>query len=229
MAESIADSLLNGGKYEPVVDRVREGAMKIYVDYDDCICETARAFTGIADKLFGKKVPYEMVKHFNLQESFELTDEEYEVLMVEGHLPEVLLSYEETPGASEVLNEWIDQGHEVSIITGRPISVYETSRIWLDEHGLSRLKMFCLNKYGRDTFIKNSEFNMEMDEYYKLKFDFAIEDSPMAFKFFDHLPDLNVMVFDRPWNQECDFPNSNYQRCFDWEQIRKRVGDSLKA
>ena len=51
-------------------------AMKIYVDYDDCICETARAFTGIADKLFGKKVPYEMVRHFNLQESFELTDEE---------------------------------------------------------------------------------------------------------------------------------------------------------
>lgn len=201
--------------------------MKIYVDYDDCICETARAFTEIADKLFGKKVPYEMVKHFNLQESFELTDEEYEVLMVEGHLPEVLLSYEETPGASEVLNEWIDQGHEVSIITGRPISVYETSRIWLDEHGLSRLKMFCLNKYGRDTFIKNSEFNMEMDEYYKLKFDFAIEDSPMAFKFFDHLPDLNVMVFNRPWNQECDFPNTNYLRCYDWEQIRKRVEETV--
>jgi hypothetical protein len=152
-----------------------------------------------------------------------LTDDEYDLLMEEGHRPEVLLSYEETPGASKVLNDWIDQGYEVTIITGRPISTYDISRIWLDEHGLSRLKMLCLNKYGRDMFIKNSSFNLEMDDYYKMNFDFAIEDSPMAFKFFDHLPKLNVMVFNRPWNQECVFPNSNYFRCDGWEQIQERV------
>ena len=197
--------------------------MKIYVDYDDCICETALAFTGIAERLFGKKVPYENVRFFNLQDSFELTDEEYELLIAEGHRPEMLLSYEETPGASQVLNEWIDYGHEVSIITGRPLSSYEPSRIWLDEHGLSRIKMFCLNKYGRNSFIKNSDFNLELDEYFKMKFDFAIEDSPMAFKFFDHLPELKVMVYSRPWNQEGVFPNSNYLRCYDWEQIREQV------
>ena len=64
--------------------------MKIYVDYDDCLCETARAFTGIAARLFGKNVPYEKVHFFNLQETFRLTDEEYRELMKEGHLPEVL-------------------------------------------------------------------------------------------------------------------------------------------
>ena len=35
--------------------------MNIYVDYDDCLCETARAFTVIAERLFGKTVPYETV------------------------------------------------------------------------------------------------------------------------------------------------------------------------
>ena len=40
--------------------------MNIYVDYDDCLCETARAFTVIAERLFGKKVPYEEVRFFNL-------------------------------------------------------------------------------------------------------------------------------------------------------------------
>ena len=68
--------------------------MKIYVDYDDCLCETARAFTGLAERLFGKRVPYEEVRFFNLQESFGLTDEEYELLMTEGHREEVILSYE---------------------------------------------------------------------------------------------------------------------------------------
>lgn len=197
--------------------------MKIYVDFDDCLCETARGFVDIAARLFGKNVPYEDVKFFNLQQSFDLTDDEYEKLMLEGHRPEILLGYEETPGASAVINELLDKGHEVMIITGRPASAYDPSRQWLDEHGLERVKLYCLNKYGRDSFIKNSEFNMELEDYYKIKFDYAIEDSPMAFKFFDHLPDLKVMVFDRPWNHEHELPGDNFTRCTSWDMIRNRV------
>ena len=197
--------------------------MKIYIDYDDCLCETARAFTGIAERLFGKKVPYEEVQFFNLQDSFKLTDDEYKQLMIEGHLPEVLLSFEETPGASKVINEWIDKGYEVDIITGRPYSSYEISRIWLDKHGLDRVRLLCLNKYGRDGLFKTSDFNLEMNDFYKMKFDYAIEDSPLAFKFFDHMPELKVLIYGRPWNRECKLPNSNYFRCPDWEYIRGKV------
>ena len=202
--------------------------MKFYVDFDDCLCETARAFTVLAEKFFGKAVPYENVHTFNLQEFFELNDNDYDYLMIEGHRPEILLSYEETPGASQVLNEWIDQGHEVFIITGRPLSTREASLKWLDEHGLSRVKMFFLDKYGRDYFIKNSAFNLELDDYYQMHFDVAIEDSPRAFKFFDHLPELKVMVFDRPWNQESELPGSNYTRCADWKRIREQVSCLLR-
>ena len=197
--------------------------MKFYVDFDDCLCETGRAFTVIAERLFGKVVPYEEIRFFNLQDSFELNDEDYAKMMIEAHRPEILLSYEEAPGASKVLNEWIDEGHEVFIITGRPADSYEASRKWLDEHGLERVKLYCLNKYGREFFIKNSAFNLELDDYYKMEFDYAIEDSPMAFKFFDHLPDLKVMVYDRPWNRECELPSSNYSRCIDWNQIKELI------
>ena len=197
--------------------------MKIYVDFDDCLCETAKEFTHIADRLFGKKVPYEKVRFFNLQQSFDLTDEEYERLMAEGHLPEVLLSYEETPGASKVINEWIDLGYEVSVITGRPYSAYEPSRKWLDEHGLERAQVYFLNKYGRDSFYKVNEYNLELEDYYKMKFDYAVEDSPAAFRFFEHLPELKVLVYDRPWNRECEFPGDNYVRCSGWEMISRLV------
>ena len=197
--------------------------MRFYVDFDDCLCETAKAFTGIVSRLYGKNVPYENMHSFNLQESFSLTDEQYEEMMLEGHSPEVLLSYEETPGASIVINEWMDRGYEVNVITGRPSSSYEASREWLDRHGLRKVSLFCLNKYGRDSFIKNSKFNLELEDYYKMRFDFAVEDSPMAFGFFDHMPDLKVMVFDRPWNRNCTFPNHNYTRCPDWEFIREQV------
>lgn len=197
--------------------------MKIYVDYDDCLCETARNFSDLAVEMFGKNVPYEKIRYFELDKSFDLNEEQFVQFMSKGHEPDVLLSYEETPGASEVLNEWLRQGHDVSIITGRPFSSYGPSREWLDRHDLKDVKLYCLNKYGRDGFIRDSDFSLELDDYYRMKFDVAVEDSPKAFKFFDHLPDLKVMVYDRPWNRECMLPGDNYTRCADWELIRRNV------
>ena len=197
--------------------------MKIYVDYDDCLCETARSFSEIAVEMFDKHVPYEKIRYFELDRSFDLNEEQFMRFMTKGHEPEVLLSYDETPGASSVINEWVAKGHDVSIITGRPFSSYEPSRKWLDDHGLRNVRLYCLNKYGRDGFIKNSDFSLEPEDYYKMKFDFAVEDSPKAFRFFDHLPGLRVLVYDRPWNRACEFPNGNYTRCSDWEEIRHIV------
>lgn len=197
--------------------------MQIYIDFDDCLCETARHFSGLVQDMFGKDVPYENINFFNLQKSFDLTDKEYEDLMIKGHTPEVLLAYAETTGASETVNGWLEEGHEVSIITGRPYSAFEPSREWLDQHGLKQVKLYCLDKYGRDSFIKGSEFSLKLEDYYKMHFDIAVEDSPMAFRFFDHLPNLKVMVFDRPWNRECELPGENYTRCHDWKTIRRLV------
>lgn len=197
--------------------------MNIYVDFDDCLCETARAFSDIALEMFGIDVPYEKMAYFNLQKAFNLDDDQYDRLLVKGHEPEVLLGFEETPGASKVLNDWINKGHEVSIITGRPFGSFEPSRIWLDRHGLQDIKLYCLDKYGRENFMKNSDFSLSLEDYYKMKFDYAVEDSPTAFKFFNHMPELKVMVFDRPWNRTAEFPNGNFKRVFDWESIRTEV------
>lgn len=38
--------------------------MRIYVDFDDCLCETARHFSGLVADLFGKDVPYENISFF---------------------------------------------------------------------------------------------------------------------------------------------------------------------
>ena len=199
--------------------------MNIYVDFDDCLCETARHFSRLVTDLFGKSIPYEQMRYFDLRRSFSLTEEQYEHMMIEGHKPEALLSIEETPGAAESINGWLESGHDVSIITGRPYSAYEASREWLDRHGLEHVRLYCLNKYGRDSFIRNSGFSLEIEEYYKMRFDYAVEDSPAAFRFFGHLPQLQVMVFDRPWNQECEFPGENYHRCSGWEMIRALVAE----
>ena len=197
--------------------------MNIYVDFDDCLCETARHFSGLAKDMFGTNVPYENINFFNLQKSFSLTDKQYQDMMAEAHKPEILLSYAETPGAADTLNSWVDEGHDVSVITGRPFNSFEPSREWLDRHGLGRIKLYCLNKYGRDSFYQNTEYSLELEDYYKMHFDIAVEDSPHAFKFFDHLPDLKVLVYDRPWNHNVELPGDNYIRCFDWNEIERNA------
>ena len=197
--------------------------MRIYVDYDDCLCETARHFSWLIGELFGMDIPYEKIKFFDLKKSFSLTEEQYEEMMLVAHRPESLLSYEETPGASETINSWIDKGYDVYVITGRPGSSYEPSRKWLDGHGMDRVGLYCLNKYGRDKFYTEKDFSLEIEDFYKMHFDYAVEDSPSAFRFFEHLPEMKVMVYDRPWNRDCSFPGENYSRCFDWETIGNMV------
>ncbi|MCQ2499173.1 MAG: 2-dehydropantoate 2-reductase [Lachnospiraceae bacterium] len=193
--------------------------MKIYIDFDDVICETAKYFTKIAKELFDVDVPYGEVQFFNLKKSFNLDDDQYTELMIAGHLPETLLAYEETPKASEYINKWIDEGHEVSIITGRPYDSYEPSRKWLDNHKLERAPLFCVDKYGRENFNQNCTYSMTLEQLYSQTFDFAVEDSPAAFEHVLHFDNCRVAVFSRPWNQKAELPNDRFVRCENWKAI----------
>lgn len=193
--------------------------MKIYIDFDDVICETAQYFTKIAKELFHIEVPYQEVQFFNLQKSFDLNDEQYNKLMRAGHLQENLLAYEETPGASKIINEWIDKGHEISIITGRPYDSYDPSRKWLDDHHLERVPLFCVDKYGREHFNQDSVYSMTLEQLYQMTFDFAVEDSPAAFEHVLRFENCKVAVFERPWNHMVELPNNSFIRCDGWEAI----------
>ena len=194
--------------------------MNIYVDFDDCLCESGRFFSGLVADMFGKTVPYEEMRFFNLQQAFSLTDEQYRELLIRGHEDEMLLSIEETPGASEVLNEWIRRGENVSVITGRPYRTYDASRLWLDRHGLGDARLLLMDKYGREDHTVKADFILEPEDYFRMKLDYAVEDSPSAFRFFGHLPELKVLVFERPWNRETELPGNNFIRCSGWETIR---------
>lgn len=193
--------------------------MRIYVDFDDVICETADFFTRLARDMFGINVPYREVQFFNLQKSFNIDEHQYEELMRAGHFPENLLSYEETTGASETLNRWVDEGHDIAVITGRPFDAYEPSRRWLDEHGLERVPLYCVDKYGRENFNQECTYSMTLQDLYSMTFDFAIEDSPSAFEHVMHFDNCKVAVFNRPWNKNVELTGSNFTRCEDWKEI----------
>lgn len=195
--------------------------MKIYIDFDDVICETAKRITEIAKELFGIELPYREMQFFNLQKVFELDDAQYDALMKECHTPENLLAYEETPHASEVIGKWLREGHEISVVTGRPFDAYEPSRKWLDKHGLESVPLFTVDKYGREKNLLTYSFGLSLEQLYGMSFDFAIEDSPAAFEHVLHFDNCRVAVFDRPWNRNAALPNERFERCSGWTEIEK--------
>ncbi len=204
----------------------RERDMKIYIDFDDVICETAKFFSDFAKELFDVDVPYSQMHDFNMQKTFGLNDEQYDELLKGGHIPENLLKFEETPGASDTINSWIDKGHEVYVITGRPFDAYTPSRQWLDNHNLKRIPMYCVDKYGRENFSKDWSYSMTLSQLYDMDFDFAIEDSPVAFEHVLHFENAkNIAVFDRPWNKNAAFPNDKFIRCPNWQFIDKVINE----
>lgn len=201
--------------------------MKIYIDFDDVICETALHFTKLAKELFDIDLAYSEVQFFNLQKSFQINDEQYKELMLAGHVPSTLLAYEETQDASMIINKWIDEGHEVYIITGRPFESYEPSRMWLDRHNLGRAPLFCVDKYGRENFNEGCSYSMTLDQLYSMTFDFAVEDSPLAFEHLLHFPECKVAVFNRPWNVKESLPGNAFVRCNGWKEIDRLLTQIL--
>ena len=177
--------------------------MRIYIDFDDVLCETAQCLSELARELFGRHVPYEAISVFNLQEAFSLSDAEIARLMERAHDTDVLAHLEPTPGGLEAVRALEAAGHDLVIVTGRPASSHDGSRGWLNRHGLAHLGLVHLDKYGRAPATPHASAPQTLSraEFERLHFDVAIDDSPAALDLLAHRTNCTVIVYDRPWNQ----------------------------
>lgn len=86
--------------------------------------------------------------------------------------------------------------------------------------------MFCVDKYGRESFNQACTYNLTLEQLYGMNFDLAIEDSPAAFEHVMHFEGCKVAVFDRPWNKETEFPNDQFVRCESWKVLERLVEEA---
>ena len=204
--------------------------MKIYVDFDDVICETARDLSALALRLYGIRVPYPAIRAFDLHEAFGLNDAQYHRLMAEAHSREFVLGYAETPGASATLNKWVDEDREVEIVTGRPFITAAASRDWLDAHGLARLPIIHVDKYGREPpSPPGAPRALTLGEFALRRYDFAVEDSPPALKHLEGMEGGLTAVFARPWNARAPLASPQFVRCADWTEVDALLRSRLTA
>ena len=199
--------------------------MRIYIDFDDVLCETARHLSAMARDLFARDVPYEAISVFNLQEAFSLSDAEIASLMDHAHRTEFLTHLSPTPGGIEALRALESNGHELTIVTGRPASSHDGSCGWLRKHGLAHLKLIYFDKYGRApaSSPEGTPKTLNRAEFDRLSFDVAIDDAPTALDLLAHRQNCTVIVYDRPWNRQYPATPSMH-RSTSWPEIIHLIG-----
>ena len=195
--------------------------MRIYIDFDDVLCETARELSLIAARLYGRNVEYEQIGAFNLQRSFGLGRDEYLTLMEAAHSPSTLLNLAPTPHAAATVADWVARGHQVEIVTGRPFSTREPSQAWLEANGLKGIELVHVDKFNRELAPDDGTWDrsLTLDELSLREYDLAIEDAPTALRHLATMSVGRVIVFDRPWNQDKTFPDSHFRRVGTWREI----------
>lgn len=200
--------------------------MRIYVDFDDVVCETARELSRLVEKLYGHQVPYTQILAFNLREAFDLDEERYTNLMRIAHEPDYLLELQPTPGAIATLDFWSEAGHEVEIVTGRPWTTHQASKDWLEAYGVGHIPVIHVDKYNREfvSDTKNVSRALTLDQFSEHSYDLAVEDAPMALDHLAKIPSCRVVIFDRPWNREVPLLTQHFMRCHDWESIKQLTG-----
>ena len=193
-----------------------DGDAPIYVDMDDVLCDTTPSLLALFERTFGRSVDVEDMVSFELNESLQLTPSEFSTLMSLIHEPQELESLPPRPGALETIRGWSEEGHLITIVTGRPPGTIESSRKWLAEHEVPYESLTYVDKYHR---YADSDL-ISLDQLKEHDYSFAVEDSFNMARFLAEEMGVHVALMDRPWNRKEGLPSSVY-RCVDWSDVRE--------
>ena len=170
---------------------------RIYLDFDDVLCESFVALDAFAREAFGRgAVPGRQV-HFDLRQSLGIPDDEYGRFMDRFHA-ERLEGIPEMPGAAAVLRGWLRDGvAEPVVVTGRPYSAHVASVAWLEARGLGDLEVLHVDKYAR---FASADGTVPFEALREMGFALAIDDAPAALDALSRAAFCQLGVFERPWN-----------------------------
>lgn len=182
----------------PDMTQTNASPKRVYIDFDDVLCETALGFTDIVRDAFGRDVAFGDIHSFDLLKAFDLTRDEYEHLMVLGHKDDFLGALVAIPGARDVLHAWREAGLHVSVVTGRPPECADISHAWLEQHDMPVHDIVFVDKYGRNDPGSASVTPAELAE---MTFVLAVEDAPVMAEYLRDHTRIPLVLYDRPWNR----------------------------
>ena len=201
---------------------------RIYVDIDDVLSATIERLVDLLHELHDRRVEIEHVHDFDLARPFGLDAEGIRQFMHVAHRDEVIESIAPHSGASSVLDRWAAEGHQITLVTGRPPITTHASRRWLETHGMKHEALHHLDKWGRPDWNDQGLPALRFEDLPAFDFELAVEDSlDTAVRLVDDLG-IPVALMDRPWNRAVGhLPRrilDRLVRCRDWQDVAGHFG-----
>ena len=193
----------------------------IYVDFDDVLCETARTLAGIVAERFGKRVAFDDIYSFDLDDSFGLDAAQQEDLFGMFHDPAILAMIPPVPGAIAGMQQWQEAGCRIEIVTGRPPETHAASCAWLDARRVPYAGITFVDKYRRGHGPVAGVRQLQMQDLEASTYALVVDDSPDMITFLADRTPHDLVLFDRPWNRglALDTARSGVTRCCGWAEL----------
>ena len=205
---------------------ISSGRPQIYVDLDDVLAETGRAFLRVLESEFGKRVDWNEIHDYDLGVSLGLGEEELTEFMHAVHRPEVLASVVPMGGALAALAAWVEGGYDIEVVTGRPGATEGISRQWLRDHQIPHHSLIHVDKYAWEEELLGTSSGVPLGRLAGNGYRLAVEDSAEVAIRLSEILDAPVAVLDRPWNRrrldEFGDAEGRIVRCESWAEIRER-------
>lgn len=203
---------------------------RIYVDIDDVLSATIERLVDLLHELHDRRVEIEHVHDFDLARPFGLDAEGLRRFMHVAHRDDVIESIAPHSGASSVLDRWSAEGHQITLVTGRPPITTHASRRWLETHGMKHEALHHLDKWGRPDWNDQGLPALRFEDLPAFDFELAVEDSlDTAVRLVEDLG-IPVALMDRPWNRAVGhLPRrilGRLVRCREWADVAGLFGES---
>jgi uncharacterized protein len=195
--------------------------LPVYVDFDDVLCESARTLARISGERYGKTVAFEDIYTFDLHASFGLDTLEQQDLFTLFHDADMLAGIPPVPGAIEGMRAWAEAGCQIEIVTGRPPVTAPVSQAWLRDYQVPYHGILFVDKYQRGHGPVSGVRQLNREALSSCQYALIVDDSPDIIRFLEAETDMQLVLFDRPWNRALDVEKMRrgIRRCHDWSAL----------
>ena len=192
---------------------------KILLDYDSTLVASDKLRLQWVTERFGSNYKIEEITNWFM----DYTEEE-ETFMWGSECflnADFQAACEPVDGALEGVKALIDYDYKITVVSDRPIELYDPTRKWLDNHGLSHIELiFTHNKMSMST--DSSELMTKMQVAYLKKLKIVIEDAPHHAERFAEKEYIDrILLLDRPYNQEVSHEKITRACC--WADIVREL------
>jgi uncharacterized HAD superfamily protein len=116
------------------------------------------------------------------------------------------------PKSVETINKWYDEGHEIIIITARPLTAVERTKIWLKQNGIKYHELYFDEE--KSNLAKDLNLNAFVDDYPKV-----VESM--------HKVGITTIFMDLPKNRK-NSTSEGIIRVKDWNEVESTIEGLLK-